>query len=46
MKLGAHDYLTKPLDPTKLLTTLKNAVAHGRPSMRVSQLGRVGRRRK
>lgn len=40
MKLGAHDYLTKPLDPTKLLTTLKNAIAHGRLSIRVSQLER------
>jgi DNA-binding NtrC family response regulator len=40
MKLGAHDYLTKPLDPTKLVTTLKNAIAHGRLSMRVSQLER------
>jgi DNA-binding NtrC family response regulator len=40
MKLGAHDYLTKPLDATKLLTTLKNAIAHRRLSMRVSQLER------
>ena len=40
MKLGAHDYLTKPLDQTKLSTALKNAVAHGRLSMRVSQLER------
>jgi len=40
MKLGAHDYLTKPLDQTKLLVTLKNAIAHGRLSMRVSQLER------
>ena len=40
MKLGAHDYLTKPLDSTKLLTTLKNAISHGRLSMRVSQLER------
>ncbi len=40
MKLGAHDYLTKPLDATKLLTTLRNAIAHGRLSMRVTQLER------
>lgn len=40
MKLGAHDYLTKPLDQTKLFTTIKNAIAHGRLSMRVSQLER------
>jgi two-component system response regulator AtoC len=40
MKLGAHDYLTKPLDQTKLVTTLRNAVEHGRLQMRVSQLER------
>ncbi len=40
MKLGAHDYLTKPLGQTKLLTTIKNAIEHGRLSMRVSQLER------
>ena len=40
MKLGAHDYITKPLDQTKLVTTLKNAVAHGQLTMRVTQLER------
>lgn len=40
MKLGAHDYLTKPVDKTKLLTTLHNATEHGRLAMRVSQLER------
>ena len=40
MKLGAHDYLTKPLDQTKLVTTLKNAVEHGRLTLRVTQLER------
>ena len=40
MKLGAHDYLTKPLDPTKFLTTIKNAIAHGRMAQRVTQLER------
>lgn len=40
MKLGAHDYLTKPLNSTKLLTTLRNSVEHGRLSLRVSQLER------
>ncbi len=40
MKRGAHDYLTKPLDETKLLTTLRNAVEHGRLSLRVAQLER------
>jgi DNA-binding NtrC family response regulator len=40
MRLGARDYLTKPLDQTKLLTTLANAVEVGRLAMRVSQLER------
>jgi two-component system NtrC family response regulator len=40
MKLGAYDYLTKPIDETKLLTTLKNATEHHRLSIRVSQLER------
>ncbi len=40
MKLGAYDYLTKPLDSTKFLTTIRNAIAHGRLAQRVSQLER------
>jgi DNA-binding NtrC family response regulator len=40
MKLGAYDYLTKPLDQTKLITTVRNAVEHGRLSLRVTQLER------
>ena len=40
MRLGARDYLTKPLDQTKLLTTLVNAVEVGRLALRVSQLER------
>jgi two-component system response regulator AtoC len=40
MKLGANDYLTKPLDQTKLVTTLRNAVDRGSLAMRVSQLER------
>jgi two-component system, NtrC family, response regulator AtoC len=40
MKLGASDYLTKPLERVRLLNTLKNALALGRLSMRVSQLER------
>jgi len=40
MRLGARDYLTKPLDQTKLLTTLRNAVEVGRLALRVSQLER------
>ena len=40
MRLGARDYLTKPLDQTKLLTTMANAIEVGRLAMRVSQLER------
>jgi len=40
MRLGARDYLTKPLDQTKLITTMANAVEVGRLAMRVSQLER------
>jgi two-component system response regulator AtoC len=40
MKLGACDYLTKPLERVRLLNTLKNALVLGRLSMRVSQLER------
>ncbi len=40
MKLGARDYLTKPLDQTKLVTTLRNAVEFGLLANRVSQLER------
>jgi DNA-binding NtrC family response regulator len=40
MKLGANDYLTKPLERVRLLNTLKNALVLGRLSMRVSQLER------
>lgn len=38
MQLGAYDYLAKPLDRTKLLTTLKNAVERHRMSVRLAQL--------
>ncbi len=38
MQLGAYDYLVKPLDRTKLLTTLKNAVERHRMSLRLAQL--------
>ncbi len=40
MKLGAYDYLTKPLDQTRFVTAMNNAVEHGRLSLRVSQLER------
>jgi two-component system, NtrC family, response regulator HydG len=38
MQRGAYDYLTKPIERTKLLTTLKNAVERHRLSVRLAQL--------
>jgi DNA-binding NtrC family response regulator len=40
MQRGAYDYLTKPVDRTKLLTTLRNAVDRHRMSVRLAQLER------
>ena len=40
IKGGAWDYLPKPIDRTKLLTTVHNAVDHGRMSRRLAQLER------
>lgn len=40
MRLGAYDYLTKPLDRTQLVTTLRNATQHQRMSLRLAQLER------
>jgi DNA-binding NtrC family response regulator len=40
MKLGAYDYLTKPIDRNHLLTNLRNAVEHHRLVARVAQLER------
>lgn len=40
MKLGAYDYLTKPLDVAKLVTTVRNGVDRYRMSVRLSQLER------
>ena len=37
-KLGAHDYLTKPIDQERLLTTLGNALSHGRLEKEVARL--------
>ncbi len=37
---GAFDYLPKPLDRTKLLTTVRNAVEQSRLHLRVAQLER------
>jgi DNA-binding NtrC family response regulator len=40
MQRGAYDYLAKPVDRTKLLTTLRNAVDRHRMSVRLAQLER------
>ncbi len=40
MRCGAFDYLTKPLDQSRLLTTLHNATEQLRLSTRVAQLER------
>jgi DNA-binding NtrC family response regulator len=40
MQRGAYDYLVKPIDRTKLVTTVGNAVERYRMSMRLRQLER------
>jgi len=40
MQRGAYDYLVKPIDRTKLITTVGNAVEHYQMSMRLRQLER------
>jgi len=40
IRLGAYDYIVKPIDRTKLITTVGNAVEHYRMSMRLRQLER------
>ena len=40
MQRGAYDYIVKPIDRTKLITTVGNAVNHYRMSMRLRQLER------
>jgi DNA-binding NtrC family response regulator len=37
-KLGAYDYLTKPIDQERLLTTLSNALSHGSLEKEVARL--------
>jgi DNA-binding NtrC family response regulator len=37
-KLGAYDYLTKPIDQERLLTTLSNALSHGDLEREVARL--------
>lgn len=46
MKLGAFDYLVKPLREVKLTTTVRNAVGYGRLTLRVNQLEREAVERK
>ena len=40
MQRGAYDYIVKPIDRTKLITTVGNAVNHYRMSKRLRQLER------
>lgn len=40
MQLGAWDYLHKPLQRTKLITTLGNAVQHARTTLQIADLSR------
>ncbi|MEO1084537.1 MAG: sigma-54 dependent transcriptional regulator [Acidobacteriota bacterium] len=40
MRLGGHDFLVKPVERTRLETQVRNAIAHGRLSLRVTHLER------
>ena len=40
MQRGAYDYIVKPIDRTKLITTVGNAVEHYRMTVRLRQLER------
>lgn len=40
MKLGAWDYLTKPVDRARLLTIVRNAIAHSHMAVRLLHLER------
>ncbi len=40
MQAGAYDYLVKPVDRTKLLTTLQNSIERHQMSMRMTELER------
>lgn len=40
MRLGAYDYLTKPMDKTQLLKTIRNATVHQKMAVRLVQLER------
>jgi DNA-binding NtrC family response regulator len=45
MKSGAYDYLVKPIDEPKLLTTVANALRHRRLALAVESLQREARQR-
>lgn len=40
MQLGAFDYLVKPLENTKLLTTVRNAVERSEMALKITELER------
>jgi DNA-binding NtrC family response regulator len=40
IQLGAYDYIPKPLDRTKLITTMRNAVERHRMALRLARLER------
>jgi DNA-binding NtrC family response regulator len=40
MNLGAYDYVPKPIEHAKLVTTMRNAVEHARLSLRLAHLER------
>ncbi len=44
IKAGAFDYLIKPVDPTALFTTVRNAVDKGRADLHISRLERMAHR--
>jgi len=41
IKAGAYDYLVKPVDRTKLLTTIRNALEKNQMALRLTQLERT-----
>jgi DNA-binding NtrC family response regulator len=43
MRLGAYDFLTKPLDRAHLVTTVRNAVERGEMAVRITHLERESR---
>lgn len=41
IKMGAYDYVTKPLFPEEILVTIKNALEHGNHPVQVAQPGNI-----